>query len=176
MNVYFLKISGSRGPPGSGMGGGSDGWNTVGKPNIRVDRQSIDPSRLKITKVFYFIPISPSKLPAVYLWYWRDFSEDLFIMCIISSKILTSPTSSLVLVVAQIDSLAGREEALEGVPGTQWSKKKQIHQATGEISSHTVIIHICHTFNLLLFCVQMGRNWIDLALDRTSFCLQVLCT
>ncbi|XP_078338114.1 eukaryotic translation initiation factor 4 gamma 1-like isoform X6 [Crassostrea virginica] len=41
---------GSRGPPGSGMGGGSDGWNTVGKPNIRVDRQSIDPSRLKITK------------------------------------------------------------------------------------------------------------------------------
>ncbi|XP_065935828.1 eukaryotic translation initiation factor 4 gamma 3 isoform X4 [Magallana gigas] len=40
---------GSRGPPGSGMGA-SDGWNTVGKPNIRVERQSIDPSRLKITK------------------------------------------------------------------------------------------------------------------------------
>ncbi|XP_056018647.1 eukaryotic translation initiation factor 4 gamma 3-like isoform X6 [Ostrea edulis] len=40
---------GSRGPPGSGMMS-SDGWNTVGKPNIRVDRQSIDPSRLKITK------------------------------------------------------------------------------------------------------------------------------
>ncbi|XP_062567019.1 eukaryotic translation initiation factor 4 gamma 1-like isoform X2 [Saccostrea cucullata] len=40
---------GSRGPPGPGMGS-SDGWNTVGKPNIRVERQSIDPSRLKITK------------------------------------------------------------------------------------------------------------------------------
>lgn len=66
MNVYFLKISGSRGPPGSGMGGGSDGWNTVGKPNIRVDRQSIDPSRLKITKVLFFIPISPSKLLAIF--------------------------------------------------------------------------------------------------------------
>lgn len=73
-------------------------------------------------------------------------------MCIISSKILTSPTSSLVLVVAQIDSLAGREEALEAVPGTQWSKKKQIHQATGEISSHTVIIHVpCFQFINVLY-------------------------
>ena len=74
MNVYFLKSSGSRGPPGSGKRGGSDGWNTVGKPNIRVDRQSIDPSRLKITKVLYFILVSPSKLLAVLkyslsLWY-----------------------------------------------------------------------------------------------------------
>lgn len=38
--------------------GASDGWNTVGKPNIRVERQSIDPSRLKITKVLDYYPFA----------------------------------------------------------------------------------------------------------------------
>lgn len=38
--------------------GASDGWNTVGKPNIRVERQSIDPSRLKITKVLNYYPLA----------------------------------------------------------------------------------------------------------------------
>lgn len=56
LNIWFILL-GSRGPPGSGMGA-SDGWNTVGKPNIRVERQSIDPSRLKITKVLDYYPFA----------------------------------------------------------------------------------------------------------------------
>lgn len=37
-----------------GMGGGTpDGWNTVGggRPNMRGERQTIDPSRLKLSRV-----------------------------------------------------------------------------------------------------------------------------
>ncbi|KAK3105045.1 hypothetical protein FSP39_015996 [Pinctada imbricata] len=42
---------GSRGGPAmSGSIGSSEGWNTVGKANIRADRQSIDPSKLKLSR------------------------------------------------------------------------------------------------------------------------------
>ena len=62
-----------------------------------------------------------------------------------------------------------------GCPGLGGSRKSNYTKQQVKYV-HILLLYTCHASNLLMFCMQMGRNRIELASDRTSFCLQVQCT